>query len=115
MKCYHAVWDVFFGTSCSYIKSISLKLIGCDHAFYIGRRIGGDRKKYLPGDGDRQDTENTSREKNNITPSQRPPMPLVEQRLQRLKAAEERLKPTRESSAVRLTPLGVIMELKQKV
>ena len=102
-------WNKFF-----LIKSISLKLISLDLAFYIGRRIGGDRKKYLSGDGDRQDNKNTSMEK--ITPSQHPPMPLVEQRLQRLKAAEERLKPTtRESSAVRLTPLGVIMELKQKV
>jgi hypothetical protein len=43
-------------------------------------------------------------------------MPLDELRLQRLKAVEERLNSTgRGSSALRLTPLGIIMELKLKV
>lgn len=78
-----------------------------------GRHLGGDKRRSFPreeGIDDVQDEENKRRR------NQTNPKSLAELRLRRLQAAEARLQSTRtEPSAARLTPLGIILELTQKV
>lgn len=77
-----------------------------------GRRLGSDKRRYfLRGQADDVQDEESKRKKNQANPKS-----LAELRLRRLQAAEARVHSTRtEPSAARLTPLGVILELGQKV
>lgn len=113
-------------TNCGWLLNLSVTalaagtLVVFGHWFNArqGRRLGGNRRRGRLGDEENNDIEDDGRKKakNWTGPNHTQPMSLAELRLRRLTAAEARLQPTKsEPSAARLTPLGMILELTQKV